>query len=69
MNIFIRVAILAGTASLLARLWYPALPQLFESGIPSITEDADFAMRVRLSGFLFIVAVVFFFAVKNLMKK
>jgi len=35
----------------------------------SITEDADFALLVRLTGFLVIVAVVLFFGVKHLMKK
>jgi F0F1-type ATP synthase membrane subunit b/b' len=37
--------------------------------MPSITEDADFALLVRLTGFVVILTVAFYFAVKNLMKK
>jgi uncharacterized membrane protein required for colicin V production len=69
MRRLIRVAIAAGAASWIAWLWYEAWPELFRAGIPSITENADFALLVRLTGFLVLVAVVLFFAVKNLMKK
>jgi hypothetical protein len=37
--------------------------------MPSITEDADFALLVRLSGFVVIIAIALYFAVKNLMNK
>jgi hypothetical protein len=56
-------------ASVLAWLWYTAWPELFRAGMPSITEDADFALLVRLTGFVVILATAFYFAVKNLMKK
>ncbi len=69
MNRLLRVVIVAGTASLLAWLWSQAWPDLFQAGMPSITENADFALLVRLTGFLVLVAVVLFFAVKHLMRK
>lgn len=69
MNKLVRVAIVAGMASLLAWLWYRSWPELFRAGMPSITEDADFALMVRLTGFLVIVAAVLYFAVKHLMRK
>ncbi len=69
MNKLLRVAIVAGTASLLAWLWCRAWPELFRAGMPSITENGDFALLVRLTGFLVLVAVVLFFAVKHLMRK
>ncbi len=54
---------------MLAWLWYTAWPELFRAGMPSITEDADFALLVRLTGFVVILATALYFAVKNLMKK
>ncbi|HTZ40917.1 MAG TPA: hypothetical protein VMB77_12200 [Syntrophales bacterium] len=69
MSRLIRVAIVAGTAVWIAWLWYGARQEIFRDGMPSITEDADFALLVRLTGFLVIVAVVLFFAVKHLTKK
>jgi hypothetical protein len=54
---------------MLAWLWFAAWPELFRDGMPSITEDADFALLVRLTGFVVILATALYFAVKNLMKK
>ena len=45
-----RILILSVAASVLAWLWYTAWPELFRNGMPSITEDADFALLVRLTG-------------------
>ena len=69
MSGLIRIAIVAGAAVMLAWLWYTAWPELFRAGMPSITEDADFALLVRLTGFVVILATALYFAVKNLMKK
>ena len=69
MSRLIRVAIVAGAASMLAWLWYTAWPELFRAGMPTITEDAEFALLVRLTGFIVILATASHFAVKNLMKK
>lgn len=69
MSRLIRITIVAGAAVLLAWLWYTAWPELFRAGMPSITEDADFALLVRLTGFVVILTVGFYFAVKNLIKK
>ena len=69
MSRFIRFTLVAGAAALLSWLWYTAWPELFRAGMPSITEDADFALLVRLTGFVVILATALYFAVKNLMKK
>ena len=69
MSRFIRIAIVAGAAAMLAGLWFSAWPELFRAGMPSITEDADFALLVRLTGFVVILATALYFAVKNLMKQ
>jgi hypothetical protein len=69
MNRLVRILLVSAAASMLAWLWYTAWPELFRTGMPSITEDADFALLVRLTGFIVILATAFYFAVKNLMKK
>jgi len=69
MSRLIRFTMVAGAAVLLSWLWFTAWPELFRAGMPSITEDADFVLRVRLTGFVVIIATAFYFAVKNLMKK
>ena len=69
MSRFIRFTLVAGAAAMLAWLWYTAWPELFRAGMPSITEDADFALLVRLTGFIVIITVGFYFALRNLMKK
>jgi len=69
MSRLIRITIVAGAAVLLSWLWYTAWPELFRAGMPSITEDADFALLVRLTGFIVIITIAFYFALKNLSKK
>lgn len=69
MSRFIRFTLVAGAVAMLAWLWFTAWPELFRSGMPSITENADFALLVRLTGFVVILATALYFAVKNLMKK
>jgi hypothetical protein len=69
MNRLIRIMIVAGAAALLSWLWYTAWPELFRAGMPSITENAEFALLVRLTGFIVIITIAFSFALKNLSKK
>jgi hypothetical protein len=69
MSRLIRITIVAGAAVLLSWLWYTAWPELFRAGMPSITEDADFALLVRLTGFVVIITVGFYFAVRNIFRK
>ncbi len=69
MSRLIRITIVAGAAVLLSWLWYTAWPELFRAGMPSITEDADFALLVRLTGFVVILTVGFYFAVRNIPRK
>ncbi len=66
MSRLFRVVIVAGTAVLLSWLWYAAWPELFRSGMPSITEDAEFALLVRLTGFVVIIAAALYFAARNI---
>ena len=69
MSRLIRITIVAGAAVLLAWLWYTAWPELFRAGMPSITEDADFALLVRLTGFVVIITVGFYFAARNIPRR
>ncbi len=69
MSRLIRITIVAGAAVLLSWLWYTAWPELFRAGMPSITEDADFALLVRLTGFVVILTIGFYFAVRNISRK
>jgi len=61
--------LVAAAAAVIAWLWYTKAPELFRAGIPSITEDAEFALLVRLTGFVVLITVGFYFALRNLMKK
>jgi hypothetical protein len=69
MSRLFRVLIVSGAAILLSWLWYTAGPELFRAGIPSITEDADFALLVRLTGFVIIISVAFYFAARNIPRR
>jgi hypothetical protein len=69
MNRLFRVMLVAAAAAVIAWLWYTSAPELFRAGMPSITEDAEFALLVRLTGFVVIVTVGFYFALRNLKKK
>jgi hypothetical protein len=69
MNRLGRIMLVVVSAVILAWLWYSAAPELFRAGIPTITEDADFALLVRLTGFVVIITIGFYFALRNLMKK
>jgi hypothetical protein len=69
MSRFVRVTIVAGAAGLLSWLWYRAWPGLFRAGMPSITEDADFALLVRLTGFVIIISIAFYFAARNIPRR
>jgi hypothetical protein len=69
MSRLIRFTLVAGAVVLLFWLWYTAWPELFRAGMPSITEDADFALLVRLTGFVVIITVAFYFAVRNIPRK
>ena len=69
MNRLFRVMLVAAAAAMLAWLWYTAWPELFRAGMPSITEDPEFALLVRLTGFVVLIALGFYFALKNLSRK
>jgi hypothetical protein len=69
MSRLIRIIIVAGAALLLSWLWYTAWPELFRAGMPSITEDADFALLVRLTGFIIIIAMALYFVARNIPRK
>jgi len=69
MNRFVRILPVAAAAAVLAWLWHTAWPGLFREGVPSITENADFALLVRLTGFVAILGIALYFAVRNLTRK
>lgn len=64
-----RITVVMAAALFVAWLWYAAWPDLFRDGSPSITEDADFALLVRLTGFVVVIAIGFYFAARNLPRK
>jgi hypothetical protein len=65
----VRILPVAVATAVLAWLWHEAWPGLFRAGIPSITENAEFALLVRLTGFVVLLAVAFWFAIRNLTRK
>jgi hypothetical protein len=69
MSRLIRITIVTGAALLVSWLWYTAWPALFQAGMPSITEDAEFALLVRLTGFIVIITIAFYFAANNISRK
>ena len=69
MNRLVRILLVSVAASVLFWLWYTAWPEFFRADMPSITEDADFALLVRLTGFVVILTVGFYFAVRNIPRK
>jgi hypothetical protein len=69
MNRLVRILLVSVAALVLAWLWYTVWPELFRAGMPSITEDADFVLLVRLTGFVVIITVGFYFAVRNIPRK
>jgi hypothetical protein len=69
MNRLVRILLVSVAASVLAWLWYAAWPELFRAGMPSITEDADFALLVRLTGFVVIITMAFYFAARNISRR
>ncbi len=69
MNRLARILPVAVAACVLAWLWYSAWPELFRAGMPSITEDAEFALLVRLTGFVVLLGIAFYFGIRNLTKK
>ena len=69
MNPLVRILPVAVATLVLAWLWYSAWPDLFRAGVPSITEDAEFALLVRLTGFVVLLGIAFWFAIRNLTKK
>ena len=69
MNRLVRILLVSAAASVLAWLWYAAWPELFRAGLPSITDDADFALLVRLTGFVVIITMAFYFAARNISRR
>jgi len=69
MSWLFRVTIVAGAAALLSWLWYTAWPDLFRAGMPSITDNADFALLVRLTGFVIIISFALYFAARNIPRR
>lgn len=69
MDRFARILPAAVAAAVLAWLWYAAWPDLFREGMPSITDDAEFALLVRLTGFVAILGIACYFAVRNLTRQ
>jgi hypothetical protein len=69
MDRLVRIMIVTGASVLLSWLWYSASAELFRHGMPSITDDADVALLVRLTGFVVILSVAFYFAVRNIPRR
>ncbi len=66
MNRYVPFLIPLIAAAILAAIWVPYLPELVRSGVPSITENAEYALNVRLTGFVIVLALAFFFALRRL---
>ena len=65
---YLRIILVFGALALIAYLWASLPPESLQQGLSGITEDAQLALTVRLTGFIVILMIAFYFAVKNIRK-
>ncbi|HOD35193.1 MAG TPA: hypothetical protein PLR20_06750 [Syntrophales bacterium] len=68
MHRYLQVFLILGASALVAYLWASLPPESLQKGLSGITEDAQFALTVRLTGFIVLLTVAFFFAIRNIRK-
>ena len=65
---YLRVILIFGALAVIAYLWASLPPESLQQGFSGITEDAQLSLTVRLTGFIVILMIAFYFAVKNIRK-
>ena len=65
---YLRIILVFGALAFIAYLLASLSPESLQQGLSGITEDAQFSLTVRLTGFIAILAIAFYFAVKNIRK-
>ena len=69
MDKWMRLAVVCAAAALVAYLWASLPPESLREGLGGITADPQFALTVRLTGFIVLLGVALYFAVKNIRGK
>ncbi|MCX5833561.1 MAG: hypothetical protein NTV99_03430 [Deltaproteobacteria bacterium] len=68
MHRYLRIILVFGALALIAYLWASLPPESLREGLGAITSDPQFALTVRLTGFIVLLTVALYFAVKNIRK-
>lgn len=68
MGRYLQVFLIFGAMLLVAYLWGSIPPESLQEGLSGITSDPQFALTVRLTGFIVLLTVAFFFAIRNIRK-
>lgn len=68
MGRYLQVFLVLGASALIAYLWASLPPESLQLGFSGITEDAQLALTVRLTGFIVILAIALYLAVRNIRK-
>ncbi|GEM_PF-507058 len=63
---YLRIILVFGALALIAYLWAFLPSDSLREGLSAITSDPQFALTVRLTGFIVLLTVAFYFAVKNI---
>ncbi len=65
---YLRIIVVFGALALIAYLWASLPPESLREGLSGITSDPQLALTVRLTGFIVLLTIAFYFAVKNIRK-
>jgi len=65
---YLQVFLILGASALVAYLWGSIPPESLREGLSGITSDPQFALTVRLTGFIVLLTVALFFSIRNIRK-
>jgi hypothetical protein len=65
---YLQTILVLGASALIAYLWWSIPPESLSEGLSGITSDPQFALTVRLTGFIVLLTIALYFAVKNIRK-
>lgn len=68
MHRYLQVFLILGAAAVIAYLWGSIPPESLREVLSGIISDAQFALTVRLTGFVVLLTVALYFAVRNIRK-
>jgi hypothetical protein len=61
MHRYLQVFLILGAAALIAYLWGSIPPESLREGLSGITSDPQFALTVRLTGFIVLLTIALYF--------